>query len=141
MNSEIIGLPTELPWGFIFTSYDRFPRHPTQLYEAIYCFILFVILFVIWRKKLSTLRNGILTGWFLVILFTLRFLDEFLKLNQVTFEADMILNMGQILSIPFVILGIVILLYAYRKKREEVVESDRQTPTSLDEPEGFSKSL
>lgn len=141
MNSEIIGLPTELPWGFIFTSYDRFPRHPTQLYEAIYCFILFVSLFAIWKKKLSTLHNGILTGWFLVILFTLRFFDEFLKLNQVTFEADMMLNMGQILSIPFVLLGLVILVYAYRKNGEEGVDVESQTPPSFEEREGFTKGL
>ncbi|HEX6223556.1 MAG TPA: prolipoprotein diacylglyceryl transferase, partial [Chryseolinea sp.] len=110
MNSEMVGVPTTLPWGFVFTSIDDVPRHPAQLYEAIYCFLLFVFLFLTWLKNGNELRNGFLTGWFLIILFSLRFVDEFLKINQVSFENDLILNMGQILSIPFVILGILILV-------------------------------
>ena len=115
MNSEMVGLPTEMPWGFIFTSIDGIPRHPAQLYEAVYCFFLFLFLLLIWKQKRQALGDGYLTGWFLIILFTLRFIDEYFKLNQVSFEADMILNMGQILSIPFVIIGIVILLMANKK--------------------------
>ena len=115
MNSEMVGLPTEMPWGFIFTSIDGIPRHPAQLYEAVYCFFLFLFLFLTWKLKRQALRDGYLTGWFLIILFTLRFIDEYFKLNQVSFEADMMLNMGQILSIPFVIIGIVILLMANKK--------------------------
>ena len=110
MNSEMVGLPTTLPWAFVFTSVDNTPRHPAQLYEAIYCFILFVFLFWMWFKKRDTLKNGFLTGWFLIILFTLRFIDEFFKINQVAFEDELALNMGQLLSIPFVIIGVVILL-------------------------------
>jgi len=110
MNSEMVGLPTSVPWAFVFTSIDNTPRHPAQLYEAIYCFVLFIFLFWMWFKKRDTLRNGFLTGWFLIILFTLRFVDEFFKINQVAFEDELALNMGQLLSIPFVIFGIVILL-------------------------------
>jgi prolipoprotein diacylglyceryl transferase len=110
MNSEMIGEPTTLPWAFIFTSVDQIPRHPAQLYEAFYCLILFVALFAIWYKYKDNIKNGLLFGWFLVILFTLRFVDEFFKINQVAFEDDMILNMGQLLSIPYIIFGIVILL-------------------------------
>ena len=110
MNSEMVGLPTSLPWGFIFTSIDNTPRHPAQLYEAIYCLILFVFLYYTWSKRRNEIKNGFITGWFLVILFALRFIDEFLKINQVSFEDNLVLNMGQLLSIPFVIIGIVILL-------------------------------
>src|SRR5688500_3471220 len=80
MNSEVVGLPTALPWAFVFTAIDDIPRHPAQLYEAIYCFLLFVFLFWMWAKKRTTLNNGVLTGWFLIILFTLRFVDEFFKI-------------------------------------------------------------
>jgi prolipoprotein diacylglyceryl transferase len=131
MNSEMVGLPTEMPWAFIFVQYDGIPRHPAQLYEAIYCFLLFVCLYFTWRRKFKTLPDGMLTGWFLVILFTLRFFDEFLKLNQVTFEADLLLNMGQILSIPFVIAGIAILIMAYRKGKK----ADSADPSYSAEPE------
>jgi prolipoprotein diacylglyceryl transferase len=118
MNSEMVGLPTEMPWGFIFKQIDDMPRHPAQLYEAIYCLFLFLFLFLAWKKKGRNFRDGFLTGWFLIILFTLRFIDEFFKLNQVSFEADLMLNMGQILSIPFVIIGIIILVMTNKKEIE-----------------------
>lgn len=114
MNSEMIGTPTSLPWAFIFTRVDNIPRHPGQLYEAIYCLLLFGLLFWIYYKKGNRLNNGILTGLFLTILFSLRFVDEFFKINQEAFEDGLLLNMGQILSIPFVILGIVILMWSIR---------------------------
>lgn len=118
MNSEMIGLPTTLPWGFIFTSIDDIPRHPAQLYEAIYCFLLFMLLFGLYYRKGRTLNDGFLTGLFLVILFSLRFVDEFFKINQEPFEDGLILNMGQILSMPFVTAGIVILIISRRNKSE-----------------------
>ena len=118
MNSEMVGLPTSLPWRYIFTSVDNTPRHPAQLYEAIYCLMLFAFLYYTWSKRRNEIKNGFLTGWFLIILFSLRFIDEFFKINQVSFEDDLVLNMGQLLSIPFVIVGIFILL---RKHRDEVV--------------------
>ena len=116
MNSEMVGLPTSLPWAFIFTSIDNVPRHPAQLYEAIYCLILFAFLFHTWSTKRNEIKNGFLTGWFLIIVFTLRFVDEFFKVNQVSFEDGLVLNMGQILSIPFVIAGVLILM-----RKEKVV--------------------
>jgi phosphatidylglycerol:prolipoprotein diacylglycerol transferase len=115
MNSEMIGLPTDLPWAFVFTSVDDLPRHPAQLYEAIYCLILFVGLFWVWYKFRERLKNGFIISWFLIILFTLRFIDEFFKVSQEAFEDDMILNMGQILSIPLVLAGIIILITNGRK--------------------------
>jgi phosphatidylglycerol:prolipoprotein diacylglycerol transferase len=111
MNSEMIGVPTTMPWGFVFTNVDNIPRHPAQLYEAIYCFFLFLLLFWIWYKFREQLKNGFLFSCFLIILFGARFIAEFFKINQVPFEDNLILNMGQILSIPFVLTGIIILLF------------------------------
>jgi prolipoprotein diacylglyceryltransferase len=85
-------------------------RHPAQLYESISCFILFLILLFIWNMKKDRLPEGLLFGVFLIVLFGLRFLYEYIKENQVDFEDTMTLNMGQILSIPLVIAGILILL-------------------------------
>jgi phosphatidylglycerol:prolipoprotein diacylglycerol transferase len=116
MNSEMEGTPTDVPWAFVFTRIDNVPRHPAQLYEAIYCFILFGLLFWMWYKKKQTMKDGLLTGLFLIILFGLRVVDEAFKENQVAFEDDMVLNMGQILSIPFVIAGIMILIVSQRRK-------------------------
>ena len=110
MNSEMIGIPTDLPWGFIFAMKDDVPRHPAQLYEAIHYFIWFVVLFWLWSRQGDRMKNGFLFGWSLIVLFSLRFVDEFFKLDQVQFEEGMILNMGQLLSIPFILTGIVILI-------------------------------
>lgn len=115
MNSEMIGLPTTVPWAFIFVSVDGVPRHPAQLYEAIYCFFLFLFLFWLYYKRGSTIKDGLLTGLFLVILFSLRFVDELLKVNQEAFEDGLLINMGQILSIPFVVIGIIILFLTQKR--------------------------
>lgn len=120
MNSEMIGTPTTLPWAFIFTSTDNIPRHPAQLYEAIHYFMSFIVLFWVWFKQRDRMKNGFLFGWSLIILFSFRFVDEFFKMNQEQFEDGMILNMGQILSIPFILTGIVILILNIGKKREPI---------------------
>ncbi|TLV00521.1 prolipoprotein diacylglyceryl transferase [Dyadobacter luticola] len=109
MNSEIVGKPTDLPWGFVFmhnTEFRQIPRHPAQLYESISCLILFFVLFWIWNRYKAATPRGLMVGVFLVWVFTLRFLYEFLKENQEAFEANYALNMGQFLSIPAVLLGI-----------------------------------
>lgn len=118
MNSEMIGIPTDLPWAFIFTSKDSLPRHPAQLYEAIHYFIWFIVLFWAWYRLKDTMKNGFLFSWSLIILFSLRFFDEFFKIDQVQFENGMILNMGQLLSIPFILTGIVLLLFTKGNKQE-----------------------
>lgn len=123
MNSEMIGIPTTMPWGFIFVQVDDVPRHPAQLYEAIYSFFLFVLLFWMWYKLRDRMKNGFLFSWFLIILFSLRFVDEFFKVNQEPFEDSWMLNMGQILSIPFVLTGIIILLVIRSKKEDDVVSA------------------
>jgi prolipoprotein diacylglyceryl transferase len=110
MNSEIVGIPTTVPWAFIFSQVDGVPRHPAQLYEALYCLLLFFLLFYLWKTKRQKMLEGSITGLFLIILFTLRFAVEFFKINQVSFEKNLPINMGQILSIPFVMIGLLLLL-------------------------------
>ncbi len=110
MNSEIVGLPTELPWGFRFVHSGMpdpmTPRHPAQLYEAICYLISFAVLMHLYWKTKAKDRQGFLFGMFLVLIFTARFVIEFVKENQEAFEDAMTLNMGQWLSIPFVLIGI-----------------------------------
>jgi len=118
MNSEIVGKPTDVAWSFIFTHNEEFrkiPRHPAQLYESISCFILFFILLAIWNKYKASTPRGLLVGIFFVWVFTLRFLYEFLKENQEAFEANYALNMGQILSIPAVILGLYFIVQSRKR--------------------------
>lgn len=109
-NSEIVGIPTDLPWGFAFlqaaVADPATPRHPAQLYEAIAYLIVFFTLYNIYRKNFKTLTTGYLFGIFLTGVFGFRFLVEFVKENQTYFEEGMFLNMGQILSIPLIALGI-----------------------------------
>lgn len=94
-------------------------RHPAQLYESISCVFLFLLLFLIWRRYKEKLPTGRLFGIFLIVCFGLRFMYEFLKENQVSFEDALPINMGQILSIPLVLAGILVLAYSYRKKTDQ----------------------
>lgn len=120
MNSEMIGTPTNLPWAFIFTNTDNIPRHPAQLYEAIHYLIWFIVLFLVWSRLKEKMKTGLLFSWSLIVLFSLRFVDEFFKIDQVQFEEGMILNMGQLLSIPFMLTGITLLIFKVYKNRETV---------------------
>lgn len=116
MNSEIYGHLTSLPWGFVFVRDGQVdPRHPTQIYEALSYLILFFVLLNYYRKHYLTMRPGYIFGIFLIVLFGVRFLIEFLKEPQVAFENNMTLNMGQWLSIPFILFGIYLL---WRKQKE-----------------------
>ncbi len=105
MNSEIIGHPTTVPWAFVFRRVDVLPRHPAQLYEAIAYLIIFVIVYGLYRRK-NTKADGFLFGLMLVLLFMARFLIEFLKEHQVSFEEGLPFDMGQMLSLPFILCGI-----------------------------------
>lgn len=109
MNSEMIGIPADVPWAFVFSQHDGTPRHPAQLYEAVFCFILFGVLLRL-RLSQQKLSPGFLTSLFLITLFTERFFNEFFKMNQEAFEDQMLLNMGQVLSIPMIIVGMILLL-------------------------------
>ncbi|PKV66381.1 prolipoprotein diacylglyceryl transferase [Pontibacter ramchanderi] len=120
MNSEIFGRPTDLPWGFIFvrqSEYSHVPRHPTQLYESFSVFVLFVLLYWLWKKYKEALPKGLLFGIFVTALFTFRFLVEFLKEVQVEKEATMALNIGQQLSIPLIIAGLIILFRVWQNPK------------------------
>jgi len=114
-NSEIIGKATDVPWAFIFARVDDVPRHPAQLYEAIFYLISFIILYFVYYKTERKSKQGFIFGLFLVLIFGFRFFVEFLKVEQSPFEKGMILDMGQLLSIPFVIGG---LYFMYRKQED-----------------------
>lgn len=109
MNSEIYGKPTNGNWGVVFQRDDLIPRHPTQLYEAFSYLLIFGILVLIYKKKKEK-SNGLILGLALVLIFLARFIIEFFKENQVDFESGMLINMGQILSVPFIIIGLILIL-------------------------------
>lgn len=123
MNSEIFGVPTELPWGFEFVravegTMRSDPRHPTQIYEALSYLLIFIYLITYYYRKKGKPERGYLFGIFLILLFTSRFFIEFLKVPQVGFEQSLMLNMGQLLSIPFVIAGVFLVkLHSLRRWR------------------------
>lgn len=120
MNSEIYGIQTSLPWGFIFDRNNEIvPKHPTQLYEAFCYLLIFFALHYIYNKAESKPRSGLLFGLFLVGVFAARFIIEYVKEPQVEFEKTMSLDMGQILSIPFILAGIGFIVYSYILKRRE----------------------
>jgi phosphatidylglycerol:prolipoprotein diacylglycerol transferase len=110
MNSEIIGKPTHSSFGFVFAQIDNLPRYPAQLYEAIFYLFLFILMYWLWKNKREKVGQGFMFGVLLTCMFTLRFFIEFIKENQVEFENDLSLNMGQILSVPFVLIGIYLML-------------------------------
>lgn len=117
MNSEIVGKPTDLPWGFVFERLrEDFARHPSQLYEAIGYLIIFAILYFVFTRTNGGKKQGMVSGLFLVLVFGYRFIIEFTKEVQVDFERGMSLIMGQLLSIPFVIGGLVLMYFAFKRK-------------------------
>ena len=110
MNSEIIGRPTDVPWAFIFERVDMLPRHPGQLYEAICYAIFFFVGWFFYRTKPQRVGTGFFFGLCLFMIFLSRIFVEYTKENQEAFEEGMLLNMGQLLSIPFVLLGLYCML-------------------------------
>lgn len=115
-NSEIVGHPTDLPWGVIFSRIDSVARHPAQLYESLTYFVIWGILLKIYFRKKAETPPGQIFGWFLILVFGSRFFIEFVKENQVFFEQGLILNMGQILSIPTVLFGTFLLAQSQKKR-------------------------
>ncbi len=114
-NSEILGKQTDVPWAFVFTYVDNVPRHPAQLYEAIAYLIIFISLLIYYFRTDAKFKEGMIFGMFLISVFTFRFLVEFIKEDQTYFEQGMVLNMGQLLSIPFILLG---LFFVLRKNKK-----------------------
>jgi prolipoprotein diacylglyceryl transferase len=135
MNSEIYGVETTLPWGFIYErNHETVPKHPTQLYEALSYLIIFASLLIYYVRKKGKIRPGMSFGIFLTALFGIRFLIEFIKQDQVAFEQGMTLNMGQLLSIPFILAGIVFIVLSVKGKLSDKVfykttnaETEKQT--------------
>lgn len=116
-NSEIYGVETTLPWGFVFEREgETVAKHPTQLYESLSYFIIFGVSYWYYLRKNGRFKTGTIFGWWLVALFGVRLLIEFVKNDQVDFEAGMALNMGQLLSLPFIIGGLTIAWLASKEK-------------------------
>lgn len=132
MNSEIFGHATTLPWGFMFVNspewrsiYPGQACHPTQIYEALCYFALFgVLMWMYWRRNAES-RPGLIFGVFLSVLFSCRFIIEYVKNVQEAFELDMTLNMGQWLSIPFIIAGVILIVRAMRRPKLDMTFPDR----------------
>lgn len=114
-NSEILGEPSDAPWAVIFAQFDQIPRHPVQLYEALSYILISAILLHLYFKNDYGKKPGFLFGLFLVLLFGARFFLEFFKMNQAAFAEGWIINVGQLLSIPFVLIGLFTLLRALKK--------------------------
>ncbi|MBR3784204.1 MAG: prolipoprotein diacylglyceryl transferase [Bacteroidales bacterium] len=116
-NSEIYGVETSMPWGFVFErNGETVAKHPTQLYESLSYFLIFGVSLWYYARKKGQFKTGTIFGWWLVALFGVRLLIEFVKNDQVDFEAGMVLNMGQLLSVPFIIGGLVLAWLAYKEK-------------------------
>lgn len=122
MNSEIYGSVTDLPWGFIFVrNGETLPMHPTQIYEALAYIAVFVVLIILYyRYDAGRKHPALMFGVGLVGIFLSRFFLEFIKNVQVAFEEGMALNMGQLLSIPFVIAGIALIVIGLKSKPQHI---------------------
>ncbi|ASJ97951.1 prolipoprotein diacylglyceryl transferase [Shewanella marisflavi] len=112
-NSEILGVATDKPWGIIFERIDMVPRHPAQLYEALAYLVIFITLWLLYRYTEMKRREGALVGLFLALVFGARYLIEFVKVRQAEFALDWSLSVGQMLSVPFVLAGLALLVMAY----------------------------
>ncbi|MGY4385767.1 phosphatidylglycerol:prolipoprotein diacylglycerol transferase [Pedobacter sp. UYP24] len=113
MNSEIIGRPTHVSWAFVFLKEDLLPRHPTQLYEAAAYMFIFIVVYQLMGKWVRP--SGFYFGLVLLLIFLFRIGIEFFKEDQVAFESGMLLDMGQLLSIPFILIGIGVMAFRYKK--------------------------
>lgn len=129
MNSEIYGDVTNLPWGFVFErNGETLAKHPTQIYEALSYLLLGLGLVWTYKHKLDKVYRGFFFGTFLIGCFGMRFLIEFIKEPQVGFEETMVLNMGQLLSIPFVVAGVAIVAYSFKKKKDSWANPPKMSP-------------
>lgn len=118
VNSEIVGKPTDVSWGFVFERLgEDFARHPSQLYEAFGYLVIFAILYFVFNKTKGVEKLGLTAGLFFVLVFGFRFFIEFTKEIQVNFERGMSLDMGQWLSIPLVIGGALLIYFATNQKK------------------------
>ena len=138
-NSEIYGDVTSLPWGFVFEQRgEMLPKHPTQLYEALSYLILGLVLLLLYKFNLKRMFRGTFVGLFFIGCFGMRFLIEFIKEPQVGFEEHMALNMGQLLSIPFVLLGIALVAYSLIKRQPAAIQQPQKKKA---DPSTYAKSI
>ena len=129
MNSEIYGHVTEFPWGFIFERRgETLPKHPTQIYEALYYALTYAVLRLVYRKCDNRPRPFLIFGLFLIMVFAFRFCIEFIKNPQEEFEENMMFNMGQWLSVPFILMGIVSLIVSIRQEKPAPLLDKFQQP-------------
>ena len=128
-----------MPWGFKFVrlreyknlDIEQIPaRHATQLYEALCYIVVFIILFILYRYTKVAQRKGFIFGAAMVGIFTPRFLIEFIKINQVTFEEGMTFNMGQWLSVPFILTGVAIMVWAWYRHKNEPAIAEQKAPST-----------
>jgi len=131
MNSEIIGFPTNVPWAFIFEREDNLPRHPAQLYEAIAYLIIFAIIFYLYKTNRNKLRNGFFFGISISLIFIARFFIEFVKMRQVAFEEQMQFDLGQLLSIPFILFGLGFVIYGLIKTKRDKERNELATAMEI----------
>jgi len=123
MNSEIYGVETTVPWGFVFLrNGETAPKHPTQIYEALAYLFIFILLYRIYWKNKGEHVQGVLISLAMILIFIARFFIEFLKEDQVAFESAMKFNMGQLLSIPFVIAGVAWLWLSLRQGKRAIIK-------------------
>ena len=118
-NSEILGTPTHVPWAFVFAREDNVPRHPAQLYESFAYALIFVALMLVYNRLRARTPRGLLLGLFFASVFTLRFLIEFVKERQASYETGLPLSVGQLLSIPFILIGLFFVWRALAKKQPD----------------------
>jgi phosphatidylglycerol---prolipoprotein diacylglyceryl transferase len=115
LNSEIVGIPTSGEWGVVFESVDALPRHPAQLYEAFAYGLIFLVLLAVYRRMGKRTPKGLLFGLLMVLVFSARIVVEFFKTPQAAYEAGQLFSVGQYLSVPFVVLGAVMVVRAWRR--------------------------
>ena len=121
VNSEIVGKPTNVPWAFVFQRLPEppTPRHPVQIYEALAYLAIFGVLLWLYRRYDGRFPEGLLFGWFLVLVFAVRFILEYFKAAQAAFREDLMMNMGQLLSLPFILAGIALLVWIRQSSNQE----------------------
>ena len=119
MNSEIVGNKTDVPWAIVFSRVDEFARHPAQLYEALSYLLIFFILTAMYLIPKKSLGSGVIFGTFLTLVFTARITIEFVKVPQAAYAHETFLSTGQMLSIPFLLIGIALIFFGLRNTKKE----------------------
>ena len=117
VNSEIIGIPTNVPWAIVFSRIDNVPRHPAQLYEALSYLVIFIVLVAAYRFSKIKHFSGALLGSFLVLVFSARFVIEAVKIKQAAYSSELAFSTGQLLSMPFFVVGLYLIFRAIKLAR------------------------